>query len=126
MFKHTKYLDKIVEDFTPRQQDKKPLKKISNWGKRKSLPMRSKGHSQREKRPPEVSAFQGPSEKLSLKQACIYKIDKIKSTCLLKVRRIADHLKFFSEKWILITKSKFVLNCIKGYKIRFKSRLCKR
>lgn len=68
-----------------------------------------------------ISAFQGPSEKLLLEQACIHKIDKIKPTRSLKVRRVAGCLKFFSKKWELITKSRFVLNCIKGYKIRFTS-----
>lgn len=43
--KHTKSLDKVVKDLTPRQQGQRPLK-TSNWGNRKSLPMRSKGHSQ--------------------------------------------------------------------------------
>lgn len=43
--KHTKSLDKVVEDLAPRQQSKKPLK-TSNWGNRKSQPSRSKGLSQ--------------------------------------------------------------------------------
>lgn len=42
--KHTKSLDKVVEDLTPHQQVKKPLK-TSNWGNRKSL-SKFKGHSQ--------------------------------------------------------------------------------
>lgn len=43
--KHTKSLGRVVEDLTPRQQAKKPLRS-SNWGNRKSLPMKSKGRSQ--------------------------------------------------------------------------------
>ncbi|XP_011685484.1 PREDICTED: uncharacterized protein LOC105448536 [Wasmannia auropunctata] len=43
--KHTKSLEKVVEDLTPHSHNKKPLKS-SNWGNKKSLPMRSKGHSQ--------------------------------------------------------------------------------
>jgi len=43
--KHTKSLEKVVEDITPHSQNKKPLKS-SNWGNRRSLPMRLKGHSQ--------------------------------------------------------------------------------
>jgi len=43
--KHTKSLEKVVEDLTPHSQNKKPLKS-SNWGNKRSLPMRSKGHSQ--------------------------------------------------------------------------------
>ncbi|RLU17631.1 hypothetical protein DMN91_009867 [Ooceraea biroi] len=43
--KHTKSLGKVVEDLTPHQHVKKPLRS-SNWGNRKSLPMKSKGHSQ--------------------------------------------------------------------------------
>lgn len=43
--KHTRSLDKVVEDLAPRQQSKKLLK-TSNWGNRKSLPSRSKGLSQ--------------------------------------------------------------------------------
>lgn len=43
--KHTKSLGKVVEDLTAHQQTKKPLK-TSNWGNRKSLSMKFKGHSQ--------------------------------------------------------------------------------
>ncbi|XP_011882481.1 PREDICTED: uncharacterized protein LOC105570127 [Vollenhovia emeryi] len=43
--KHTKSLDKVVEDLAPRQHSKKPLK-TANWGNRKSLPTRPRGRSQ--------------------------------------------------------------------------------
>lgn len=43
--KHAKSLGKVVEDLTPHQQAKKPMK-MSNWGNRKNLSMKSKGQSQ--------------------------------------------------------------------------------
>ncbi|XP_036150161.1 uncharacterized protein LOC118648061 [Monomorium pharaonis] len=43
--KHTKSLDKVVEDLAPRQHSKRPLK-TPNWGNRKSLPMRPRGVAQ--------------------------------------------------------------------------------
>lgn len=52
--KQTKSLGKVVEDLTPHQQVKKPLR-MSNWGNRKSLPQKSKGHSQQ--------AWKGGSQK---------------------------------------------------------------
>ncbi|XP_024893328.1 uncharacterized protein LOC112468407 [Temnothorax curvispinosus] len=43
--KYTKSLGKVVEDLTPHQQSKK-YPKTSNWGNRRSLQRKSKGHSQ--------------------------------------------------------------------------------
>ncbi|XP_077255252.1 uncharacterized protein LOC143893592 [Temnothorax americanus] len=43
--KYTKSLGKVVEDLTPHQQSKK-YPKTANWGNRRSLQRKSKGHSQ--------------------------------------------------------------------------------
>lgn len=54
-----------------------------------------------------------------MEQACAHEIDTTEPSCSLEVRMVAGRLKFFIHEWTSITKNKFVLNCVQGYKIRF-------
>lgn len=54
-----------------------------------------------------------------MEQACAHEIGTTKQSCSLEVRKVAGRLKFFIHKWTSITKNKFVLKCVQGYKIQF-------
>lgn len=56
-----------------------------------------------------------------MEQVCNHEVERIELLQALEVKNVAGRLRFFSKEWELITKNKFVLNCIKGYKITFKS-----
>lgn len=55
-----------------------------------------------------------------MEQENVHKVDEIRSSQALEVRA-AGRLKYFVEEWRSITSNKFVINSIKGYKIRFTS-----
>ncbi|XP_011694551.1 PREDICTED: uncharacterized protein LOC105453949 [Wasmannia auropunctata] len=99
--KHTKSLEK------PANEIKRPLTTGSKIG-----------------RPSKVPEIQGPSKKLVLEQHQ-RKDDETQlsqsASQTLEVRKVAGRLKAFQENWEGITKSRFVLNCIKGYTIRFEA-----
>lgn len=83
--------------------------------------MKSKGHSQQAQRgeSSEIPAVQGQPKESSVEQKYIHKSSETEPTQSLEVRKIAGRLKYYSEKWKLITRRKFILNCIKGYAIQF-------
>ncbi|KYM96657.1 hypothetical protein ALC62_12704 [Cyphomyrmex costatus] len=118
--KHTKSLSKVVEELTPHQRTKKPFEDAKP-GKPEMPAKEIQGllaAGSKIKGAPKISPVQGLSEEILLERQ---EVDEIKPLQTLKVSNVAGRLRFFQEKWKLVTKDKFVQSCIKGYFIRFES-----